>query len=288
MKSFIPILRCELKKAFLNWWMPVCLAVGLALVVFHSCTYLRESVQYLELSYMYASSSAADYSPLSCFCRNILTGFDDVGSWLFFTLAPLLIALVYSWSYQSERASGYTNSMLVRTDRVSYYASKYCATFVAGGTVVAVPLILSYVIAACILPVYMPDHYDALYIIIQPSDFLGTLFWYSPALYMVVRIGLDFVFAGLWATFVLALSLVVKNRVALMVVPFTALFLLKEVGDRLQFFTDLQPVSLTLFDQLRGHAQASCNVTWVLVVEMILLFVAGIAIPYLLRGRDVL
>ena len=288
MKRFMPVLRCELKKAFCNWWMLVCLAVGIGLVVYHACTYLQDSVYWLESCHTYSSVRAPDYSPLSCYCRNILTGFEDVASWLFFTLAPLMITLAYAWSYQSERSTGYVYSMLVRTDRVSYYAAKYCATFIAGGTVVVVPLIASYITAACMLPAYMPDHFDFLYIIIQIYDFLGSLFWSNPALYMVAHIALDFVFAGLWATFVLALSLVIKNRVALIVVPYICMFLLKELGDRLHTFTDLTPVSLTLFDQLRGHAEPSINYTWVLIVEMLLLFVAGIAIPYLLKGRDVL
>ena len=288
MKRFIPILRVELKKAFCNWWMAACLLVGLALVAFHGLTYVRDGIRWLELSYMYADSMAADVSPYSCFCKNILTSFDEVASWLFFTLAPLLITLAYSWSYRSERNSGYINSMLVRCDRASYYAAKYCATFIAAGTVIVLPLVASFISTACVLPAYMPDHYDWLYIIIQyDSDVLGSLFWSNPVLYMVVRIALDFVFAGLWATFVLALSMVVENRVVLIVVPYIALFLLKQLGESL-YLVGLPLVSLSLFDQLRGHAQNSCNITWVLVAEMTLLFVVGVAIPYALRKRDVL
>lgn len=287
MKTFIPILRVELKKAFCNWWMLACLLVGLALVAFHGFTYVREATRWLELAYMYADSMAADVSPYSCFCKNILTSYDEVASWLFFTLAPLLITLAYSWSYRSERNSGYVNSMLVRCERAKYYAAKYCATFIAAGTVVVLPLVVSYVATACILPAYMPDHYDWLYITMTFADFLGEFFWSNPALYMPVRIALDFVFAGLWATFVLALSMVVENRVALIAVPYIALFLLKTLGESLYLF-GLPLVALSLFDQLRGHAQNSFNITWVLVAEMALLFVAGIAIPYALRKRDVL
>ena len=288
MKSFVPVLKAELIKAFKNGWLVACVVAGCGIAVYDALTYVPEKARWLTAAPVSYLEKAPLHSASSCYCHNLLTSGFSVGSELFFFLAPLLVALAYSWSLQEETKCGYTNIMLTRVSRETYMSAKYVATFIAGGVVVAVPLLFSLVLTACQLPAYMPDVVDEMYIFMNFTAMLGELFWSHPLLYMFARIGVDFVFAGIWACFVLALSMLIRNRVALIAIPFLGLIVIKTVSGNIYGAFGILGPQLTLLDQLRGCSLAVLNYTWVTLLEMGLLFAVTLALPYCLRKRDVL
>ena len=138
------LLRCK------PFW--VVLAIG---IVCATMAAVGEVASYLQEEPARASMMEYTYQQpfaLSPYTRWIPV--DRIEFWanLFVFIAPMLIALAYSWSLRSELLSGYAQKLYVTVTRPRYYLSKALVTFVAGGLIVAVPLVIDFVILACFLP----------------------------------------------------------------------------------------------------------------------------------------
>ncbi len=215
---------------------------------------------------------------------------DRIEFWanLFVFIAPMLIALAYSWSLRSELLSGYAQQMYVASARPRYYLAKAIVTFTAGGLVVAVPLVVDFAILACFLPLYTPSIIDVTAFGIYSQVPLSQLFYQAPWAFVVVRLLIDFVLAGLWATLVLGLSLFVRNRVVLMVAPYLALVALKYGSEQLYALIHISGPSIALIDLLRSSGDAYNYTLESLAVCAALMAAISVALPLIARRRDVL
>lgn len=136
---------------------------------------------------------------------------------LFFTLLPLLVVMPYAWSLRTDLLSGYVTHAMARMSRREYYAAKFTAVFLSAGLATAVPLLLSQVLAFCIAPTTLPLVKDVftLSLAVMEGMPLYDLFYTCPLAYVLAWTLMDFALSGLWATSVLAVSLVLENRVLL-------------------------------------------------------------------------
>lgn len=282
------LIRIELRKALSNRWFAVALAVGCVLalvsgtlnVVFMTNQAVRYEPRYEE-SYYFISAT-------SCYRNWLGIDYLQAAMGLFFLLAPLLATVAYSWSLRSELKSGYAASMMVRTSRTRYYGAKCLAAFVAGGLTVAVPLVVNFVLVACFLPAYRPDPYDLIYIGIVPGHLMYPVLYRWPLLYVVLRTLLDFGLAGLWAAAVLGLSVVVRNRVALVAGSFLFQLMLKYIVERLYPLLGVDGVSITLFDWLRAAPDGRFYTWETLLVGACVMAALALLVPWAARRRDVL
>ena len=118
---------------------------------------------------------------------------------LYYILMPLMAPLAYGWSYFTEKKSGYVKNVVTRIDKKKYYLAKYIAVFLAGGAVVAIPLLVNVLAVACVVPAYQPDMFYEMYYVMD-YHYMIRLFFSMPVLYVAYVLVLDFVFAGLIAT----------------------------------------------------------------------------------------
>ena len=215
---------------------------------------------------------------------------DRIEFWanLFVFIAPMLIALAYSWSLRSELLSGYAQKLYVAVTRPRYYLSKALVTFVAGGLIVAVPLVIDFIILACFLPLYTPSIIDVTAFGIYSKVPLSQLFYQAPWAFVAVRLLIDFVLAGLWATLVLGLSLFLRNRVVLMVGPYLALIALKYGSEQLYALAHFSGPSITLIDLLRSSGDAYNYTLGSLTVCTLIMLLASVVLSLVARRRDVL
>lgn len=287
-RQFGRALGAELRKAFVNPWFVACILIGIGFAV-------AESVQILPMRIRQDTDNVECFmtvfggnSPNSSYINNLLVDPIASAGHIFYVVAPLMVALANSWSLGTEMKSGYTNLVLMRESRGTYLSTKWLATFVAGGVVCAVPLVVSFIISCCFLPAYPIDVFDWTYVPMDYSRFMGSLFYENPMLFTVVRIALDFVMAGIWSAFVQSVSLLVDNRVSLLVGSFVAMLAVNVGSHMLYGLLEIQGPSLTLMTYLQGCAYALNIWPIMMVLEMGALAVVSVLLPWALRERDVL
>lgn len=281
-------LRVELRKALINPWFVACVLIGLGFAVVESIQVIPMRLEQDISNTLYYESVYGGNAPNSSYINNLLVDPIMSAARIFYIVAPLLIALANSWSLSTELKCGYANLVLMREPKGTYFASKWLATFVVGGAVCVVPLVASFIVSCCFLPAYPIDAYDWAYVPMDYSRFMGSLFYENPLLFIVARICLDFMLAGVWAAFVQSVSLLVENRVTLLVGSFVVMLALNSGSQMLYSLLEVQGPALTLMTYLQGCAYALNVWPFVMALEMGLLAVISIALPWAMRKRDVL
>lgn len=207
---------------------------------------------------------------------------------LFYVLAPLLCLLPYAWSYRSELSGGYLAQIYDRASRTAYYRAKAAAVFATAFAVVLVPQVVNFIVLCCIFPLYTPTPVDALYTGITGSSPWAHLYYTAPWLYMTIYFLASSTLAGLWATFVLALSFFVSNRVVLLVGSYLALQLVPAAWVEVMGSLGLWAPELGLSALMRMSGGSLHSNPWVmLLMGAFFAFVAWL-IPRLRLGGDVL
>lgn len=197
---------------------------------------------------------------------------------LFYLLLPLFAAFPYGWSYVVERKKGYIKNVLTRTKKQNYFLAKYIAVFVAGGLAVSLPLIINFCTVAAFIPARMPDVlYDA-YSGVSFAQMWSRLFFTHPFVYVGLYMLLNFVFSGLIATLSIAATFAIRNRVAVVLLPF---FLMLGMNFLNTYSTmwELSPLNFL-------HSARIVNITngWIVLAEGIILFAATFGVT-MWRGR---
>ena len=141
----------------------------------------------------------------------------------FYFLVYLVCTVPFSWSLVSEKQSGYDAHMVLSAGKGPYYLSKYIASFLSGGFVVAVPLAVNFILSACFVPAFRPEPYADLYYGVGSPYLWGDLFVTAPLLYVALYILLAGIMAGWWATLGVSLALIVQNRFVVMICPYLVL-----------------------------------------------------------------
>lgn len=161
------------------------------------------------------------YMALSIFAAWIDGSQETTGETIFFTVFPLLAAMPYACSLQSEKNTGYTNQILTRASRRQYLFAKYVAVFVSGGVAVVTAMILNFMANAWILPLCMTDP-----IVVGGGDgmFLSRLLFSKPMIYVCLCLVTCFLWAGTMACIALTAGLFVHRAIVIVLFPF-ALFL---------------------------------------------------------------
>ncbi len=282
----INLIRIELRKAFKNKWFCIAVGIGCALALASAIggaltEFKAQSAGLRSIDVTYMA-----LAPLSLYKFWIVTDYLQPATDLYFLLLPLLAVLPYSWSLASELKSGSAKNTLTRTTRLRYFGAKYLAAFLAGASAAAIPIILNFIVCACIMPAYMPDIYDAVFIGIGDQHLWSEIYYSVPLLYCLLFTILNFIFGGLWATAIMSLSFLVKNRVALLIGPYLALVFFKFFEERV--FTLNNHYGLTPFTYLRGTGSAFFANGSVILFEFAALFLIAVVLIAINRQRDML
>lgn len=272
---FARILKIELHKAFENKWFLISLFVGCLLAAGSAVTAfnLSSRMEPFITSIQFLSKKFIPPSTQSVFSYWMVDLTAEPFVDLYFLLLPLLAVIPYSWSLLSERTSGYANQIIARSKRTKYFAAKHFASFIVGGSVIAIPVVLNFLVCLCFAPICTPDVTGVTVFGVFEESLWSYFFYNTPVIYCLLRTVLLFVFSGLWASLVMALSFLISKRIPLMVVPYLSLILLKFFNERitaplLHFEQDITP-----FGFLRSVPPAYFTSCWVIAVEIGILFV---------------
>ena len=222
-------LKIELKKACFNKMTLAALIIVLACVLYHTVTVIANFYSFISL---YESKTGIENWMLtseSVFNHWLGTDVASFPNNAFYFLLPIIAVLPYGWSLASERTSGYTKNILTRTTRKSYLIAKYMAGFISGALIIFIPLAVSLLILPDFLPsMKMESIYP--YGTIGQGCMWAEIYFEHPYIYCIMYIFLDSLYGGLIATMSLAVSFFVKNKVAVVLIPFLA-FLLFDYAD---------------------------------------------------------
>ncbi len=296
MRVFVALLRVELKKALLgNPWFWGAVGLGSILALFSAAQSFVVFQNTLELAQKYWNQSDALYSAVSCFAFWMPTRPHEFAPGIFIMVWPLLAAAPYAWSWCSERSSGVLAQACARVSRSAYYAAKALAGFVAGALAIVLPLILNLVVCACFAPAAPVWVSDLLYVGVDDAAPLSSLFYNNPLAFCLVWTLVAGAVAGLWATAVGALSMVVRNFLETFVVSYLLLHVLAFVGSQLWMLPlvgsqwELAHSALLTFDVFSVvgvRSDLDAGPALIIVVASLLLF--SFMLPSLLLRRDVL
>ena len=201
------ILKIEIKRAFLNSKFFVALFIGFFITGYHFVQYVYP-IRFTGRSVFYSWIGAATYT---------------MQSFILFLLLPIIVAIPFGDSLFKDQRSGYIKNVCIRTDKKMYLQAKYIATFVSGGAVFVLPLLINLLCTACVLPSLIPDPLDFASAI-SPVCIGYRLFFTHPYLYIFIFLAIDFIFAGLLATIAITSTEYVEYRVMTLLTPFILYF----------------------------------------------------------------
>lgn len=223
--TFNGLLKLELTKAIRNKFFIITLIIASGFALF-SAWYKIDSYFYFQAEKFYINTGNPMTQGSSLFNYWIGGEHSSLGFALFFTLLPIIVVLPYGWSYFTENRAGYVKAVVTRGGKWQYFLSKYIATFTAGGLVILLPLLLNFIIVSCFVPAITPTKLYPLYYGVIHGSMWSKMFYTNPFIYVVLYLVLNFIFAGVFATMSVAISFFIKNRIAILLIPFFLIFIL--------------------------------------------------------------
>lgn len=142
---------------------------------------------------------------------------------LYYFIMPLIAALPYSVSIIMDVKKHYINNIFTRINKREYYKAKLLTQFITGGLVAVVPLIVSYIVTAMILPAYKPLVVTGQYIF-RENNIVGRLFYSNPFAVVIIVFLAVFTGFGLINCIAYIFADLVNNRFMVALTPFIAYF----------------------------------------------------------------
>ncbi len=269
------IFRLELKRAIFNKWTLFSALVALIICLIP----IPEKIEMMEKAY---SKDILDngyaITNMNIYTQWIL--YDRFSNYLYIFLftMPLLCAFPYGASYYSDVRSGYINQLLTRCDMKTYTISKYFATFISGGAVITIPLILQFLILMLIFPLQSPSRFSTP--ISGEPTFCIDLFFDYPILHTLLWCLIVFVVAGLLATLALVVSRGVYNYFGIILTPFLISFILIFVSNI------CGENEIAFLSSISSWVNVETNY-WILFTEIAVMFILSF-VSFVFQKREVL
>ena len=266
-------MKIELKRAILNKYFVWGCIFGIVIIFLHSYSIV---VEYNSVIPTIENSVRKGINPLaptiSVFTSWIGWNSENKYSKLFFYSMPFISVIPYFWSYCDDINKGKVNVIIKKKERLNYHLTKYFATFVSSGLIIAIPLLLDFLILLLFIPAIFPDSVYDIYYGIFSNNFMANTFYTNPLLYIFVFLVLNFIYCGLFGCIGYSVSTVIKNKVISLITPFTFILLTEFIKNRV--ISDIA-TQRNNFSPLTFLCPAkSINTNWIIIiVEIIALFI---------------
>lgn len=204
----------------------------------------------------------------------------------FFTAMPLLTAFAYSWSISFDRNSNYIIQVMTRCSRIKYFTAKYIVSFISGGLVFASSLILDFMLLSLFTPAYRPIPND-LMSAMDPFRFCSALFYRNPYLFLLIWIGVAFLWGGAMSSIGIAAGMFIRKYIITSIVSFIT-FISEQVlsvyiSDKYLFAINGNAITLGWTDMLYAAPMSATLPEHVLFSIFVIIIVS--TLMYSLRCR---
>lgn len=140
--------------------------------------------------------------------------------YLLFLLLPIIAAIPFADLYAKDQQTGYLKAILSKGKMKQYFKGLYITNFIVAGSVIVIPLLVNIYFAFITLPNIKPDPIVDGLPLDELNSFFPSLYYSFPFIHMLFYVLLAFLFAGMYATICLSVSLFVKSRFFILVSAF--------------------------------------------------------------------
>ncbi len=255
-------MKTELTKAFSGWKFYITLLL--------MCTIAACSAFYV-ISYNESVPLSSSSNPMlgvsTVYAKWIGNEWNMWYSSLYFFVIPLAAVMPHGLSLYNDKKTYYIAQALIREKKHRYYRNKIIAAFISGGVMASLPLLFNIAIVALKFPFRNPDlNYD-IYYKIQPFSFGSVLFYKSPWLYLIIRITMVFIYAGLSAMLSISISFFSNNRYVILFAPLLLFLVINFVTPILRIPYELSPI------RFLGAGNIYIVKTHIVIGEAVVLFI---------------
>jgi len=148
-------------------------------------------------------------------------------------LAPVLVALPFGVSFYMDRRTGYIKQLFVREKKERYLWAKYIMTFVSGGFVLALPVLVNFLGNWMLVPLIEPI--EGTHLFVQVPEYLEYMYYDAPVLYILCVCFIQFVMGGLMATLCLGAAYLVDVIFLVQLFPVIFVYLYNMCAGSLDF-----------------------------------------------------
>lgn len=197
----------------------------------------------------------------------------------YYLIVPLIAALPVATILRRDLDNGFLMQLRIKRKLKPVLRSYLTWSFILGGLVVAVPLLINIVSLALIYPSVFPDNLlNQNILVINQNTLLVSLYYHHPWIHSLLSLSFVFFWGGLFAMFTTAMSLLLKNRFLALssgLLAQLALMLIQEFG--------IPAGSLAPVDFMKQSASSGINlvvaleVTVSAIVIVIILWRMGVA-----------
>lgn len=181
------------------------------LQIFQEATYLTNYMN--DLSYNYGVLSTPYQSWIEI----------NIGSYyryIIFLLLPIIVAIPMADLYAKDQQTGYLKSILSKGKMKEYFRGLYISNFIVAGVVIATPLLVNLYLAFMTLPNVKPDPIVSTHTLDAIATLFPGLYYEYPMIHTFFYILLASIYAGMYATVCLSISLFIRNRFVILVSAF--------------------------------------------------------------------
>lgn len=150
----------------------------------------------------------------SVFEKWLGTSNETFGGLAFYWLFPIIASIPYGWTLCDEIHNGYAMQILSRSSNKRYFISKMIVSFLSGGIVIALPLVLDFFLITALDRAYYPQPND-LTSSIWAGSFCSTLYYKNPILFVFTWTSIEFLWGGAIAALCCALGMYIKKKLIL-------------------------------------------------------------------------
>lgn len=268
----ICFIKNEIHRVFKSKLFWITLSLGGIIAISQYFTCVLPMVQYLD---EYSNNFFGTICPHTWYEKWLGGELVSSQSYTFFMILPILCVLPHGMSLASDKASGYTCNMFIRGKKLDYYIAKYIVTFLSGGIVILLPLLLNLFMAVSTLPSIAPDPATGTSMITDSC--MWANFYYShPNLYTIIYLIIIFAFSGAIAVLGLTIGSVLQSAFFSVAMPFIIYLFVYVIS----FMFNVLQISPFAF---LSPAQRAENISFgVILIEWLLLFF-GVGIVYALQ-----
>ncbi|MFT8350440.1 hypothetical protein [Clostridium saccharoperbutylacetonicum] len=199
----------EIKRCFSRISFKIALLVGIVACVLSSISMKTEP---------YSIESYIKAYEISCYDNFIFFNLNSISN-ILILIFPILSVLSYSDSYLEDVHSGLIKYIYTRYSKNRYLICKFVANFIAGGLTFIIPLIIDFIILILSYP-SLPTHSILGKQTILCGGLFPSLFYEHPIIYIGMWLIIYFMYAGAFASIALGISMIIKNKFAILFIPF--------------------------------------------------------------------
>lgn len=206
---FINALKTELYKTTHNYFY----------VFSEICLLLLAFLHVITDSIPISNSILSGEYPETVFNHWIGLNFSSIFSVGFFFIAVAIASLPMGLLYVQEKRTSYIYQLISKIGKKNTLIIKFISYYISGGIAVVIPLLIDYFVTSAVLPSVKPIS-ATFYYSISGNSFLASVFYTHPTAYVLIRILIIGLFAGMFTVSVFIAEMVIANAYLVCLFPF--------------------------------------------------------------------